>query len=124
MRKFFAHRPDLSPALNKTPLVRWRKGFVYKAGAHDLLPRRLNRTFARDGGSWTSGVLLHAKFLDVLTEKVNEELERREHYGNSLEYVSYAEKGEDVCLWTPYSTRYDNWRQLCELGLMARGGWF
>lgn len=123
LRVFFADKPDKAPALNKIPLVRWQKGFVYKAGAHDLLPRRLNRTYARKGGSRTSGVLLHAKFMDVLTDKVAEEMERRQHYADSAEYASYARQGGDVTLWTDQSTRYADWRQLCDLGLMARGGW-
>ncbi|MEM7744322.1 MAG: glycosyltransferase family 2 protein [Pseudomonadota bacterium] len=124
LRVFFADRPFWSPALNKIPLVRWQKGFVYKGGAHDLLPRRLNVTYARDGGSLTSGVLLHPKFLDVLVLKVEEELRRHEHYAASREYASYAAQGLEVSLWTEQSTRYRDWLQLCELGLMARGGWF
>jgi len=123
MRVFFADRPEAAPALNKIPLVKWRKGMVYKAGAHDLLPRRLNRVYARNGGSRTSGVLLHAKFMDVLVPKVAEEMTRRQHYADSAEYASYAGKGAGVTLWTPHSTRYEGWRQLCDLGLMAYGGW-
>lgn len=123
MRVFFADEPLLSPALNKIPLVKWGKGFVYKAGAHDLLPRRLNRTYARNGGSVTSGVFLHAKFMDVLTDKVAEEMQRRQHYADSAEYDSYAGQGGDVCLKTEHSEKYVDWRQLCDLGLMARGGW-
>lgn len=123
LRVFFADEPRHAPALNKIPLVKWQKGFVYKAGAHDLLPRRLNRTYSRTGGSLTSGVFLHAKFMDVLTDKVAEEMERRQHYADSAEYTSYASKGGDHTLWTPQSTRYEDWRQLTDLGLMARGGW-
>ena len=62
MRVFFGHKPSAAPALNKIPLVRWRRGYVYRNGAHELLPRRLNLTYSRGGGSVTSGVLLHAKF--------------------------------------------------------------
>ncbi|MEM7191164.1 MAG: glycosyltransferase family 2 protein, partial [Pseudomonadota bacterium] len=123
LRVFFADQPQAAPALNKIPLVKWKRGNVYKAGAHDLLPRSLNRTYARKGGSLTSGVLLHAKFMDVLSAKVAEEMERRQHYADSAEYISYARQGDDVCLWTPNSTRYEDWAQLCDLGLMARGGW-
>ena len=124
MRVFFHDKPRWAPALNKIPLVRWQKAFVFKTGAHDLLPRRLNETYATDGGSKTSGVLLHPKFLDVLNEKVVEEMQRKQHYAGSKEYASYAEHGAGLTLWTPQSTRYTDWRQLCTLGLMARGGWF
>lgn len=123
LRAFFADRPRWAPALNKIPLVRWKKGFVFKTGAHDLLPRRLNKTYSSSGGSMTSGVLLHAKFLSLLTDKVAEEMTRRQHYENSAEYISYAASPDDLTLWTPQSTEYRDWRQLCELGLMARGGW-
>ncbi|MEM9139805.1 MAG: glycosyltransferase family 2 protein [Pseudomonadota bacterium] len=122
-RVFFKDHPQAAPALNKIPLVRWRRGFVYKAGAHDLLPRRLNRTYARTGGSRTSGVFLHAKFMDVLNDKVAEEVTRRQHYADSAEYASYAGHGSDLCLCTPHSVRFKDWQQLCDLGLMARGGW-
>lgn len=124
MRVFFSDQPRWAPALNKIPLVRWQRGFVFKTGAHDLLPRRLNLTYAADGGSKTSGVLLHPKFVDVLGPKVEEEMARRQHYAGSKEYTSYARRGADLRLWTPQSVRYHGWRQLCELGLMARGGWF
>ena len=123
MRVFFGHKPSAAPALNKIPLVRWRRGYVYRNGAHELLPRRLNLTYSRGGGSVTSGVLLHAKFMDVLTDKIAEEMDRRQHYADSAEYVSYARQGGDVTMWTPHSQRYSDWRQLCDLGLMARGGW-
>ena len=123
LRVFFPDAPQAAPALNKIPLVRWQRGFVYKNGAHDLLPRRLNRTYARGGGSVTSGVLLHAKLMDVLTDKVAEEMDRRQHYADGAEYTSYARQGGEVRLWTEVSERYRDWRQLCDLGLMARGGW-
>lgn len=112
-----------APALNKIPLVRWQKGFAYMRSTHDLLPRRLNRVYDFDGGTRTSGALLHTKFLSILTEKVTEELMRREHYAAGREYAAYAAEGEATRLWTPHSTRYTGWRQLMDLGLIARGGW-
>lgn len=124
MRCFFRDKPNQAPALNKIPLVKWRPGTVFNTGAHDLLPRGLNQVYARRGGSNTSGVLLHPKFVDVLTGKVAEEMVRREHYSDSAEYVSYAQAGDQISLWTPHSTRYTGWQQLVTLGLMARGGWF
>lgn len=123
MRAFFADRPRLAPALNKIPLVRWRPGFVYRNGAHDLLPRRLNRVYGRDGRARLSGVLLHTKFLATLGPKVAEELARRQHYAGSREYLSYARAGDRVTLWTPQSIRYADWRQLVDCGLMSDGGW-
>lgn len=122
MRAFFADDPEGAPALNKTPLVRWRRGQVFRTSTHTLLPRHLNSTHAREGGAWTSGVLLHTKFLAPLAGKVREEMIRRQHYAASAEYRAYAARG-DTGLWTPQSARYQGWQQLCDLGLMARGGW-
>ena len=124
MRVFYADRPRFAPALNKIPLVRWRSGYVYLTSTHNLLPRRLNRVYEVRGGSTTTGALLHAKFLDVLPAKVIEELGRREHYDNGSEYAAYAALGAKTQLWTRESTRFEGWRQLCDLGLMAEGGWF
>lgn len=122
MRAFFADEPGAAPALNKIPLVRWRRGYAFRTSTHTLLPRRLNRVYDRQGGALTSGVLLHTKFLAPLAEKVREEMVRREHYADSAEYRAYASRGE-AGLWTPHSVRYRDWQQLCELGLMAVGGW-
>lgn len=123
-RVHFTTRPGEAPALNKVPLVKWRKSFVFRNSTHNLLPRRLNRVYATHGGALTSGVLLHTKFTDVLETKVAEEMERRQHYDNSAEYRAYAARGGDVSLWTPQSMRYLGWQQLCSLGLMSDGGWF
>ncbi|MEM9060061.1 MAG: glycosyltransferase family 2 protein [Pseudomonadota bacterium] len=122
-RIHFTLNPREAPALNKIPLVRWRKGFVYKTSTHNLLPRRLNRTYATTGAPYTSGVLLHTKFTHVLDDKVREEMERRQHYDDSAEYRAYAARGGDVCLWSTQSMRYQNWQQLQSLGLMSDGGW-
>ncbi|MEM1298165.1 MAG: glycosyltransferase family 2 protein, partial [Pseudomonadota bacterium] len=124
MRVFFADKPYAAPALNKIALIKWHKSYVYKTGAHDLLPRRLNECYATEGGAKTSGILLHFKFVDLLEAKVTEEMARRQHYAASKEYASYAAHGPELTLWTDQSTRYRDWRQLCDLGLMTRGEWF
>jgi hypothetical protein len=124
LRVYSSDRPREAPALNKTPLVRWRKGYVFCNSTHNLLPRRLNRVYGTRARAFTSGVLLHTKFLSVLTEKAEEELLRREHYDDSREYESYATRGGETVLWTERSERYRGWKQLCDWGLMTRGGWF
>ncbi|MEM7685703.1 MAG: glycosyltransferase family 2 protein [Pseudomonadota bacterium] len=123
-RVHFTLNPRNAPALNKIPLVRWQRGFVYKTSTHNLLPRRLNRTYVTEGPPRTSGILLHTKFIDVLDDKVREEMKRRQHYDDSAEYRAYDARGGDVCLWTSQSMRYQDWRQLQSLGLMNNGGWF
>ncbi len=123
MRAFFADDPKSAPALNKTPLVKWRRGHVYISSTHTLLPRGMNRVFDDAGGERTSGALLHAKFLSIFADKAKEEAHRRQHYAESREYLAYRDKAHETQLWTPASSRYQDWRQLEQLGLISTGGW-
>jgi hypothetical protein len=123
-RMFFGENPERAPALNKIPLVRWQKNFAYASSTHMLLPRGLNLVFDEWGGEKTSGVLLHAKFIASFAEKAAEEMERRQHYAASAEYKAYYEGlNRNPDLWTRWSERYINWRQLEILGLMSKGNW-
>ena len=124
MRMFFADDPIRAPALNKTPLVKWRKGYTYVSSTHMLLPRGLNLTYDANGGEKATGILLHAKFLDTFGAKAAEELSRKQHYAASHEYKSYAaQMKDDPDLWCKWSESYINWRQLEILGLMSKGNW-
>lgn len=123
-RVFFADKPEKAPALNKIPLVKWDRRYAYESSTHMLLPRGLNRVYETNGGEKASGALLHTKFLDTLTAKAEEELERKQHYGGSVEYEAYAEKlRKQPDLWCKWSEKYINWRQLEILGLMSKGNW-
>lgn len=123
-RVFFADKPNLAPALNKIPLVRWQRSYVFVSSTHSLLPRGLNLVYEEWGGEKPSGVLLHTKFLDILSHKAEEELTRKQHYAASREYRAYKRQlGRGRGLWSQYSERYRNWRQLEKLGLMSSGGW-
>lgn len=123
-RKMFSERPQDAPSLNKIPLVRWRRAYCFVSSTHMLLPRRLNLVYDEQGGERTSGCLLHAKFISTFKAKVQEELERREHFAHSREYLAYAETLKDEGdLWCKWSEKYINWRQLEILGLMSKGNW-
>lgn len=123
-RTFFADNPLSGPALNKIPLVRWNRRFVYVSSTHMLLPKGLNHVYDEDGGEIFSGCLLHAKFLSTFAEKSAEELDRKQHYSNSQEYHAYhAGLQSGTQLWCEESREYRDWRQLEELGLIARGNW-
>jgi len=123
-RLFFDDKPSKAPALNKTPLINWRRHYVYISSTHLLLPRSLNQTYEREGGEKICGALLHTKFLDDLTDRAREELKRGEHYENSAEYLAYAENPEAMAqMWTEQSTEYADWQQLERLGLISFGGW-
>ena len=123
-RTFFADNPYKAPALNKVPLVKWNKRYAYVDSTHMMLPRGLNLVYDEWGGEKASGVLLHTKFLDTFSAKAKEELERKQHYGASIEYKAYAAaKDDDLDLWCKWSEKYINWRQLEILGLMSKGNW-
>lgn len=123
-RVFFADQPEMAPALNKVPLVRWKRHYAYVSSTHMILPRGLNLVYDERGGEKASGCLLHAKFLDTFAEKAAEEMARGEHYAASGEYRAYHEKlAEHPDLWCKYSEKYINWRQLEILGLMSKGNW-
>src|SRR5690606_8473191 len=97
--------------------------FAYVSSTHMLLPRGLNLTYDTLGGEKASGCLLHAKFLATLGDKAREELERAQHYAQSREYQAYAGAGDRTDLWTKWSERFINWRQLEIMGLMSKGNW-
>ena len=123
-RIFFDDQPARAPALNKIPLVKWDKSYVYVSSSHMLLPRGLNQVYDEWGGEKASGCLLHAKFLNTFSGKAEEELDRRQHYAASREYTAYSEKVKaNPDLWCKWSEKYINWRQLEILGLMSKGNW-
>lgn len=123
-RAFFADRPRHAPALNKIPLVKWRRSYAYASSTHALLPRGLNLVYDEWGGEKASGCLLHAKFLDTLSTKAEEEMARGEHYARSREYAAYrAGLASQPDMWCKWSEKYINWRQLEILGLMSKGNW-
>ena len=124
-RVYFKHEPHRAPALNKTPLVKWRWFYSYVSSTHVATPRYLNRPHKQSHLSPT-GCLLHFKFLAMLDEKASEEMERGEHYDNSIEYRRYKqvlseENQSQVC---DVSVRYADSNQLQALGLMNSGQWF
>jgi len=124
MRVFFPDAPAKAPALNKTPLVKWDRSYVWVSSTHTLLPRGLNLVYDEWGGEKASGILLHTKFLHTFGEKAEEELSRGQHYSASVEYRAYAETlKENPDLWCRWSEKYINWRQLEILGLMSKGNW-
>ena len=123
-RVFFPDLPERAPALNKVPLVKWHRNYVYASSTHMLLPRGLNQVYDEWGGEKASGCLLHAKFLDTFPLKAQEEMDRRQHYANSHEYRAYqAVISKQPDLWCKWSEKYINWRQLEILGLISKGNW-
>ncbi|SFJ60585.1 glycosyltransferase family 2 protein [Celeribacter neptunius] len=123
-RLFFNDDPYNAPSLNKIPLVKWHRDYAYMQSTHMLLPRGLNYVYETEGGEKASGALLHAKFLSTFVQKTEEELQRRQHYAGSREYLAYHDRlKDDPELWCNWSEKYINWRQLEILGLMSKGNW-
>jgi hypothetical protein len=123
-RAFFADDPARAPTLNKTPLVRWSWRYAYVSSTHQILPIRLHDVFDFTGNSKASGVLLHTKFLPIVTDKSAEELERGQHFQSTALYADYHQKlSENPDLWYEGSCQYTGPEQLVELGLMSKGHW-
>lgn len=122
-RAFFNGTPKRAPTLNKLPLVRWHRRFVYVNSTHSMLPRRLNYAYDGPGGTAPSGVLLHTKFLPDVVARAEEDLERRQHFHNSDAFVDYYNAIREMpVLWHQGSIRYEGWRQLVQLNLMTDDG--
>lgn len=106
-RLFFVDAAD-GPALNKTPLVRWRRHHVFMKVGHQLWPGRLN------GTTRLGGALLHFKFTDVAAGKIASEAYRAQH---TEEYDAYDDLDAVSFVGDP-TTRYEDARQLERLGLI------
>jgi len=124
-RVIFKDNPSNAPALNKTPLVKWKWNYSYISSMHALVPRYLNIPHPSEYLSPT-GCLFHFKFFSVLQEKAAEEHVRNEHFMDSLEYRQYNKHTNTKTLPLIYegSVKYEDWRQLVRLGLMNVGTWF
>lgn len=122
-RCFFADTPERAPTLNKIPLVKWNRRYVYVNATHNALPRWLNRVYDENGSEKPSAVLLHTKFLPGSAARAKEERARQEHFASATLYDDYyAALSENPVLWHENATHYQGWRQLVDLGLMAKGG--
>ena len=106
MPAFFADRPERAPTLNKLPLVRWRRGFVYVNSTHSMLPARLNDAWDGPGDPRLSGALLHTKFLPEIVAKSAIERTRRQHFHDPDAFDDYyAALGANPDLWHPGAAR-------------------
>jgi hypothetical protein len=123
LRIHSAGNPNEAPALNKIPFIKWRSHFHYRRSTHDARPLYLNKAHT-PGEVSPTGALFHFKMVAPLLGKAEEEMKRSEHYAGGREYKLYLEK-RDLCCYEPdLSVRYENPRQLIELGIMSPGKWF
>src|SRR5690348_1747415 len=68
-----------APTLMKIPFVRWLPGTRYQSN-HATTPIKLSEI---------TGALLHFKFLEDFTERVETEIKRKEHWDSASEYRRY-----------------------------------
>jgi hypothetical protein len=123
MRRFLPETPERAPALNKVPFVKWRHGLRYVSSMHHLNDPALNCTVL-DHPEAVSGVLFHFKYVNLLTAKAAEEMQRGEHYAGSQEYRAYLDAGDPVLHDPEVSVRYRDSAQLQALGFMQAGAWY
>ncbi len=121
-RVFFSDNPASAPALNKIPLIRWKWYFAYVESMHMALPRRLNDVVSH---SEVIGSLLHFKFINQLSEKVELELVNKQHFNNSYEYRKYDSliQSKETLYDSSISVKYQDWRTLYSYGLLNKGEW-
>ncbi len=111
--RMFFEDPQQGPALNKTALVRWRRGYAFVKSAHELAPATVNGDGPRRLAE-LDGVLLHFKFLSPFWGKVAQEADRQQH---TAEYGTYLD--EDESFVGEPTRELTGWRQLVEAGLLA-----
>jgi hypothetical protein len=122
MRVLGRENPLLAPALNKMPLVWWKRQYCYRSSMHDGFPVGLNRAHI-PGEVSISGCLFHFKLLSLLIDKAKEEIERKQHYAGSREYRTYLDSEQIRFHESGISVKYESPEQLIELGLMSAGSW-
>lgn len=123
-RMFFQDDPRRAPTLNKIPLMRWDRSFVYVNSTHNALPARLNQSYDVAGVEKPTGVLLHTKLLPDAPDRARVEKARQEHFADPAVYGDYYDHlANSPDFWNEESIEYSGWRQLVALRLMFEGGW-
>ena len=121
-RFFFGDEPDRAPTLNKIPLVRWDRSFVYVNSTHNALPATLNHVYDEAGHEKPWGALLHTKFLPDAGRRAQIEKNRGEHFADGALYAGYYDGvAANPDLWNAESLRFEGAEQLEQLRLMSRG---
>lgn len=108
-----------APAINKVCLVYNKKGLIfYNSSMHDLVPLELNSNYH---DHCVIGAMMHFKFLSSLETKVKEELNRKQHYDGSSEYINYSKIIEETLYNKNISIKYKNSQNLELLGIIQKG---
>ena len=121
-RVFFKASPEVSPVLNKVPLIKWERHFVYILSTHVARPNHINDVCDL---KHMTGALLHFKFISDLKGKVEEEKHAKQHWNDSIEYKKYGEilESKTQLFDEDISREYRDWHTLADLGLINIGDW-
>ena len=118
--RIFFPEIEKGPALNKTPLVYWKRHYAFLKSTHQLWPYFLN-DWGDDSNEVPRSALLHFKFLSDFSYKVQEELNRKQH---THEYNSYSSSGDcstEISFYeNAISVEYLSWRSLSEIKVSFR----
>lgn len=101
-----------SPFLPKIPLVRWSGGHRYEASTHVIAKARMSEV---------RGALLHFKFFSDFVTRIEEEVQRREHFNEASQYSAYWEVMSSEPDLNPFfdgSVRYVDSTQLMAMNLI------
>ncbi len=109
-RLFFPGHIWEGPALNKTPLVHWRRGYAFLKSAHELWPRALNRQ-----STTAQSALLHVKYTSFSVAKITQPDHRAQH---TTEYDAYDELHQTVFI-SAATREYRGAQGLIDDGLIA-----
>jgi hypothetical protein len=103
--------PTVATQAFKVPLVKWRQGNAF-INSHRLNPVKL---------APVTGALLHFKYFQDFSRKIEDALQNGEHYGGSVEYSRYAElleKNPTLSLADADSVEYSSSQGLVDRGLL------
>ena len=101
--------------LSKVALLKYNSNFILAGGQH--WTNRSEFEIAEE-----TGCLLHFKFFSAFIDYAKEESERKEHYGEGMQYKEYTQgllNNENLKLFDEkYSLKFHNSQQLIDLGIM------
>lgn len=121
-RIYFAGDMWEGPALNKTPLVYWRRHYAFLRATHMLWPFHLNG--GKPGENRLRGILLHFKFLGDWSGKISSEAARRQHTDEYGAYTAVMTRQESEPSFVgPPTAEYRDWRSLAQDGLLDGAAW-
>lgn len=106
--------PHAAPQLFKIPLIHWQADHCLVT-SHRIKPLRLAQT---------TGALLHFKFLQDFSERINAAITHGQHYDGSIEYMRYGAvlaQQPSLSFFYAGSRRYQHSNDIVQAGLMQSG---